>query len=229
MNILTLRTGDKYSSEDVNRLFEQLVSHSTCDFNFHCLTEDPKGLLDPIIEIPLWKPETADRQWNKLRLHDPQQTRIPMGERCMILDLDWEIKSDITDILTWPMKWGEFVSIYRWWSDLASICPLNGGLQMFFMGDTDHLWNKFYMNPIHYQETYAIQGKCEAGMGEQNFVHEELDIPRSYLPRHWFGKYNDKVIEHTRKKYVEEVDSYGMYFLDGEFDSKIKMVHYAGA
>ena len=148
MHILTLRTGDKYSSEDVNSLFEQIASHSTCGFNFYCMKEDPKGLLDPIIEIPLWKPETADRQWNKLRLHDPQQTRIPMGERCMILDIDWEIKSDITDILTWPMKWGEFVSIYRWWSDLASICPLNGGLQMFFMGDTEHLWNKFFMNPI---------------------------------------------------------------------------------
>ena len=54
-------------------------------------------------------------------------------------------------------------------------------------------------------------------------------IPRSYLPRHWFGKYNEKVIDHTRRKYVEEVDSYGMYFLDGEFDNKIKMVHHAGA
>ena len=30
-------------------------------------------------------------------------------------------------------------------------------------------------------------------------------------------------------KYNDEIDPYGMFYFDGEFDSKIKMVHYAGA
>ena len=229
MNILTLKVGTKYSSEDVYKLFEQIATHTTRSFDLYCLTEDPKGLLDPIIEIPLWKPEEASKQWHKLRLHDPHQTRIPLGEQCMILDLDWEIKNNIDDIITWPMKWGEFITIYRWWSDMIDVCPLNGGLQMFYMGDTQHLWQKFWMNPKHYEKTYAIQKKCEVGMGEQNFIHEELKIPRIYLPRHWFGKYNEKVLDHTRMKYNDEIDPYGMFYFDGEFDSKIKMVHYAGA
>ena len=76
MNILTLKVGTRYSSEDVNKLFEQIATNTTRSFEMYCLTEDTQGLLDPIHTIPLWKPEEANKQWHKLRLHDPQQTRI---------------------------------------------------------------------------------------------------------------------------------------------------------
>ena len=70
MNIYTVKWGDKYVASHVNQLYESCKENIGCDFDFYCLTENPKGL-DPNIK-PLALPggNKLIKWWNKMYLFD---------------------------------------------------------------------------------------------------------------------------------------------------------------
>ena len=52
-NILCVKWGDKYSSEYVEKLKQQIEKHCSYDFNFYCLTDKPEKEYD--LRLPqLW-------------------------------------------------------------------------------------------------------------------------------------------------------------------------------
>ena len=51
MNILTLKVGDKYSPDYVNRLYKGFKRNSSVPFDFYCYTENSDGLDDNISVI----------------------------------------------------------------------------------------------------------------------------------------------------------------------------------
>ena len=56
MNIYTVKWGDKYNHQHVNNIYQSCLQFLTCDFDFYCLTENPKDLHPDI------KPLTTERQ-----------------------------------------------------------------------------------------------------------------------------------------------------------------------
>lgn len=97
INIYTVKWGTKYGPEYVNRVLAQCKEHITSEFNFYCLTEDPRGLSPEVEVIPLPNNNYYEKWWNKLYLFDPRVVR-QKGEK-LFLDLDITIQQNIDCIV----------------------------------------------------------------------------------------------------------------------------------
>ena len=99
INILTLKVDTKYSAEYVNRLYNSIKRNTTAKFKFYCYTENPVDLLPEICIIPIEHPNKFKLQWHKLIFHKTGFADIPIGQKCLILDIDWVILNNIDCIL----------------------------------------------------------------------------------------------------------------------------------
>lgn len=226
MNILTLKVGDRYSSDYVNRLFYGLKRNSDIDFKFYCYTEDTKGLDKDIYSIPIYERPDVLKQWYKIDFHNMPHIQ----GKCLVLDIDYIVVNDVNDILNWDLPPQHLGCNYRWWSMLTDYCSINGGFQMFYQGDTKHLYDRFYEDPTYWQRYYILRKEAEPPInGEQNFVDEHCECQRSWLPSEWFAKYQETELGKIQDLWHERVDSDDPYFMGGEFNEKIKMVHFSNS
>ena len=230
INILTLKVTEKYSSKYVNNLYYGLKKFSNIDFNFYCYTENKKGLDKNIIVIPLSNVEKYKLQWHKLIFHKNNFGNINIGEKCLILDIDWIIINNIDEILNYNLEKKRFLCFERWWFEKIKSCKINGGLQMDYMGDTNHLWEIFKNDHIYWQE-YFINNKLAIGPvnGEQNFIDKHLKLKRQWLPMEWFGKYSVEEMMTIQKLWTRRIDEHSLFYADDEFDDRLKMIHFSNS
>ena len=89
-NILCVKWGDKYSTEYVEKLKQQIEKHCSYDFNFYCLTDKPEKEYD--LQLPeLWdKYFIPDRFWayRKLYMFDEELFPDIQGDEFLFFDLD---------------------------------------------------------------------------------------------------------------------------------------------
>jgi hypothetical protein len=101
-NIVTLKWGNRYGSDYVNRLANSVRSNTSMDVNIVCFTDDGRGIdpsiqVFPIPEIDL--PEAASiTGWRKLCLF---RTDLPIEGECLFLDLDIVIKGPLDQFFTY--------------------------------------------------------------------------------------------------------------------------------
>ena len=79
MNIVLLKHGTKYTSDDVNKQVKSLKKHT--DNDIFCFTEDPKDVIIDCIDIPR-KPKLV-RWWNKMHLF---RDDFPLHGQCGLFD-----------------------------------------------------------------------------------------------------------------------------------------------
>lgn len=221
MNVLTLKVGDKYGPEYVNRLYSGLNRNSTVPFTFYCLTENSDDLNDDIQVIPLREDDKYERQWYKLQLHNQPDIK----GQCLILDIDYIIIRDVDPILSYQLPHNTFGVNYRWWTkdSRKKVCPINGGFQMFWQGETSNLPNIYEQNPEWWRNIYFKLGETNSGGGEQNFVHNHVKLDRTWLPQTWFAKYRPGQEEKLNRRWSELEPFYS----NGKFHPDIKMVHFS--
>lgn len=226
INILTLKVGKKYDERYVNELYRAIKRNTTVDFNFYCYTEDGSKLLPEIKVVHLNDPKAYYKQWHKMEFHRMGFGDIAAGEKCLILDIDWIVTGNLDKIFKY--EFSEDIAVFeRWWSHRKDQCKLNGGFQMFYMGNTDYVWRKFYDKPEHYQDYYYENGLCAyPKFGEQNFIDETVQS-KSWLPKEWFGKYTDSYLPFIQMQWTKEVGNYDPFFIAGDFAESVKMVHFA--
>ena len=88
MNIIFVKWGTKYSSEDVNTLYKSLVRE---DFDYYCYTDDPSGIDPNINIIPIPAKPALKVWWNKLYMFNKN---FPLKGKTIFFDLDVYIRSD---------------------------------------------------------------------------------------------------------------------------------------
>ena len=229
IHILTLKVGTKYSSEYVNKLYYSIKRNSTADFTLYCYTEDPTNLIPEVKAVHLEDPSLFKLQWHKLFFHKEEFANIPNGEKCLTLDIDWVITGDMDPILSYDLPKGEFGCFERWWSNLRHFCRLNGGFQMFYMGETDYLWQEFNKDPEYWQRYYIDNGFAEGPVnGEQNFIDRHTKN-KHWLPMEWFAKYHDVDYKKINRNWERDVNPAEPYFMGGDFCDTIKMVHFSNS
>ena len=229
INILTLKVGDKYFSQYVNNLYYSIKRNSTVDFNFYCYTEDSSGLVSDIKTVDIKDPNEFKLQWHKLIFHKNGFAGIEEGSTCIILDIDWIVINNLDDILNYNLPENTFGCFERWWSNLRHFCKLNGGFQMYRMGETNYLWQKFIEDPEYWQQYYIETGQCEGPVnGEQNFIDNHV-INKHWLPMEWFAKYHDIDYLKIQKNWNQFVNSEEPFMMGGDFCDTIKMVHFSNA
>ena len=66
-HVVCVKWGTKYGSKYVNVLANMVKRHTTCEYKFHCVTEDPSGIDEGIniIKFPTDKPFIKS-WWSKL-------------------------------------------------------------------------------------------------------------------------------------------------------------------
>ena len=90
-NVVCVKFGTKYSSDFVNKLYNDLKRVTQSEFKFYCYTDDPSGIDSEVNIIPPLGKPTLKRVWNKLRLFDPE---MPFNGKTYFFDLDVKILKD---------------------------------------------------------------------------------------------------------------------------------------
>jgi len=95
------KKGMPFTAKHVNNLYSMLKRHLSIEFEFICITDDPKGIYRDIWTIPLLSKgdEWSKGCYRKIRAYDPILGNI-IGERFVVIDLDVVIIKDITDLFT---------------------------------------------------------------------------------------------------------------------------------
>ena len=135
MNFFTLKWGNKYGPQYVNRLYGSLLANFKKKFTLTCYTDDYEGIRDEVYIQPIseLRPYNTDRvfTYEKLILMEKWETGV-------WLDLDILIHKDITDI---KFK-NDFTMIWNHWN------PLSRSYDWYGKGSSCHVnssfvyWNK---------------------------------------------------------------------------------------
>ena len=198
MNIIFVKWGTKYSSEDVNTLYKSLVRE---DFDYYCYTDDPSGIDPNINIIPIPSKPALKVWWNKLYMFNKD---FPLKGKTIFFDLDVYIRSDPWVILE-SINWQQLtlvdcsykthvVDSRKHHFDVkinSSVAAWNADA-----GRIHSIWDKFKINKDYYLRKYA---------GIDRFiVHEEFhyDVFPSDLIQSYKYSYNWKAPIVT----FEEVD-----------------------
>lgn len=145
INVISLKWGNKYGSEYVNRLYAAIKRQTTIDFKFWCFTDTNDGIR-PEINVEYLKYSTElDSWWNKLNLFS-QDLPIPLGERIFYIDLDTLITNNIDDLLSIdPCKIIVLKDFYYGIAKTAG--KVASGLMSWKHGNYDFIWQEFKKDP----------------------------------------------------------------------------------
>ena len=164
LNIIFVKHGNKYSSEHVNRLADQLFKYYPTA-NFYCYTEDPLGVKIPI--IPIFKRPTLKFWWNKLAMFSKD---FPVEGKCLYFDLDMDIKADFSEYI----KWDGLTVIRDYWKDDKYMAAhtydvhINSSIITWTAGEQAHIWEYFLSNKDYFMRKYV---------GIDRFlIHEKFEL-----------------------------------------------------
>ena len=101
--ILTLKYGDKYTADDVNRIY----LNTNGKYNYVCVTDNPEGLRSDIYTIPI--DGEPDGHWEKVKLF-----QYHFG-KTLYLDLDIVIQKDLDHLFDFIDK--HPMICYTYWKD----------------------------------------------------------------------------------------------------------------
>lgn len=199
LDVYTCRIGDKYGFDYEINLIEKID-------RLHVLHTENNGL---------------KLQWNKLNFF-----KVDSDEPIVVLDIDIDLINNYEELLYYPIKRGEFLSIKSWWEDYND-CELNGGFYKFYPSDTKYIYDEFISNQEKY-ETHWIKTGVKPGPvnGEENYVEymvkKRLDL--KFVPDTWTGRW----VNEPTKDWLAQINRKypGKYFyLDG-FNPEVKLLHY---
>lgn len=116
-NVICIKWGYLYSSEDVNILYKSLINNTSYDINFYCFTDNPENLDKNITTYPIPKLKNIDKvdcciYQKEVGLCDNNLGNLN-GQRALFLDLDTVIVGNIDCFFELP-KNDEFFIIKDW-------------------------------------------------------------------------------------------------------------------
>ena len=177
--VLCLKHGAKYSSEYVNRLYNMVQRNCTLDYEFVCLTENPKDLNPNIKTIPL--PGNLQGWWCKPYMFTKS---LPLKGTVLYLDLDVVIAGNIDKLFTHAKgHWctiRDFTRVMR-----KDWQKYNSSVVRFQVGQLDHVWENFKKDPI------TIQKRLH---GDQDWLYEATrTTPAMLYPDSWIQSWKWEV------------------------------------
>ena len=162
-------------------------------------------------------------QWNKLFLMN-----LDIDHPIIVIDIDILLINDYMDLINYPIKEEEFLSIHAWWKDTNKLgYKMNGGFQKYYPKKCKYIFEKFAKDPIYWQQYYIKNGTTIGPVnGEQYFVEDSAkeQLKLKLAPSEWVcrfkNNYDKNWLANLNVKYP------GKYAYIDEFNSNIKLVHY---
>jgi len=213
VNVLCMRWGTIYSSDDVNRLAAQVRRHLPRPHRFVCFTDDPTGL-DPRIEaLPLPElglpPGHGDTRWRKLGLfrRDLGGPDAPLTGTTLFLDIDLVVVDDLSPFFDLP---GDFFIIrdddlFRKKS-LRKINPArdrflhsvgNSSVFRYRIGDHAYILDAYLADPAAATRDYEISQQFQsAQLAANGHLH--------YWPKGWCVSFKNDCVPRNLASYLRD-------------------------
>ena len=130
--IVSVKQGDYYGADYVNRLASMIARHAGPETRFVCFTEDTGGI-DPAVEcLPLLS-DTLTGWWQKVTIFMPE---LPgLSGRLLYLDLDIAIVDDLSPLLHYDSGFAI--------ADEDYTVGFNSSVFLFEAGSFPHVWSSF--------------------------------------------------------------------------------------
>jgi hypothetical protein len=204
IQIYAVRIGDKYGPE-----YEEYVESKLGKVNW---------IREPFNS-------RVELQWNKLK---PMTLKI--DEPVVVVDIDIIWTGNYMDIINYPIKKGEYLSLKCWWKDTPKEgYSLQGGFQKYYPKDARYIYEKFMFDPWYWQQHYIKNGTTIGPVnGEQYFIEdvakERLEL--KFVPEEWHTRWidfaSDEWIADANKYYPGE-----WLYKDDKFNPKIRLIHFS--
>ena len=170
LNVLCVRTGQKYSPEYVHKLRSMVECHLKQEHRFICLTEHPaavKGV--DTIAAPI---QIAD-SWCKIGLFCPSLAKVKKGDKMLFLDLDVIVTGSLDNLIAGKLKDRKAFDgttrpsrdlwIAKDWRD-----PFNSSVMYWVHGEQSRIYGKFTSQDI------------ERLRGDQNLIAEIVPDAKTF-------------------------------------------------
>jgi hypothetical protein len=175
-HVICVKWGNKYPSQYVNVLKNMCQRHITVPFEFHCLTEDPKGL-DPDIQIIKLPTHPGIKTWwSKLYMFSPE---LPVQGTILYFDLDIIVFRNIDRLFSHCA--GEFQIIRDFNRCRVKDWKLsNSSVMRWETGRLDYLWTEFANNPSQI---------ISHNHGDQDWISKRAAQDIRHWPDEWIRSY----------------------------------------
>ena len=178
MNVIFVKWGTKYSSEDVNTLYNNLKKYNN-KHTYYCYTDNSEGL-DKHIRV-IWIPSSPrlKKWWNKLRMFAQE---FPLEGKCMFFDIDTVVKNDPFKILD-EVDFNKLTILNCHWKSDPIYDRLTNydvriasGVITWTAGNHTKMWDKFITNKDYFLRKYK---GIDRYIVHENYSYETF--PNTYI------------------------------------------------
>ena len=196
-HIVCVKWGNKYISQYANILYNMVKRHTTVPFEFHCITDDIKGLDPHIKTIKLPNDPWIKTWWSKLWMFG---SHFPLQGNILYFDLDIIVFRNIDLLFTHnPDKFMIIRDFNRCRIKDWKLC--NSSVMRWKTGTMNYLWDDFVANPNKVMQN---------NHGDQDWITKRAEQDTNRWPDDWIRSYKWEMIglKDTKirkgKKYVFE-------------------------
>ena len=180
-HIVCVKWGNKYISQYVNILYRMVQRHTTVPYEFHCITDDTKGIDPHIKTIKLPNDPWIKIWWSKLWMFG---SHFPLQGNILYFDLDVIIFRNIDELFTHkPDKFMIIRDFNRIRIKEWALC--NSSVMRWKSGTMNYLWNDFEQNPN------LIKGN---NPGDQDYITSRAHKDLTRWPDEWIRSYKWELI-----------------------------------
>ena len=204
VKVFCVRIGTKYGRE-----YEDYINSKLEDHDVHWIREPYHKW------IPL--------QWNKLKVFD-----MDIDEPVIVMDIDKLLIHDYEEVINYPCKKDEFVSIPYWWNFNGTPYKMSGGFYKFWPKYNKNIWDTFVEDIPGWTNHYIKAGLTIGPVnGEFMYVQEHLQTELVLMPDAWFTRWISDPDISTSKIEDKYLEITGNKLYDGrDFHSDVKIVHF---
>lgn len=179
VNILTVKFGDKYCSDNVNNLFNSIKKFYKKDFRFFCLTDNTANLNRDITSI--LRKEEFKCAFNKVSLMKEGFADIGPNDRVVVMDIDIDVVSDPSSIFECSLDSNEIGMFHKWWQYPYKGSWIWGGVYVGEHKTFYPFYERLKYNPDMFYTKYTKLNKYKFKedlpvRGEQDFILDSSTI-----------------------------------------------------
>ena len=212
-HIVCVKWGNKYISHHANVLYSMCKRNTTMPFEFHCITDDPKGLDPHIKVINFPKQQWIKTWWSKLWMFGPE---FPLKGNVLFFDLDVIVFNNIDVLFTHnPDKFMIIRDFNRCRQDDWK--QSNSSVMRWTTGTMDFLYDDFVKDYIKIMRH---------NWGDQDWITKRAKNEITHWPDNWIRSYKWEMIGFKDTKLR---DKQGKWFFKKDptiiSDNKVAVFH----
>jgi len=190
LNFICLKSGNKYSPDYVNKLYNMVQRHLTVPHRFVCFTEDSQGVNKNIEIRPLPEHQHLTGWWYKPYIF--KKNHFSEGDINLYMDLDMVIVNSIDKFVSYlPEKFVGLQDVGRVFR--PGYKKLGSAVMKWPAGKYHHIWDNFENNPSWIKKFH----------GDQDWTWHSNREHINFFPEDWIRSYKWEI----RKR--EELNGFG--------------------